>query len=217
MLGTHDLWLFIVSGLLLNIAPGPDSLLIMARSASQGWRAGFAATWGIGAGVCVHIVAAALGLSALLATSAMAFTVVKIVGAAYLVWMGLGMLLRRPAREAVGADEKAAPRAVLPARRRDIFLQGFLTNVLNPKVALFFLAFVPQFIAHDAPSKALAFLFLGAIFNTNGMLWCHALALSTAFAGARLKPGARLTAMLGRTMGAVFVALGVKLALATKD
>jgi len=217
MLGTHDLWLFIVSGLLLNIAPGPDSLLIMARSASQGWRAGFAATWGIGAGVCVHVLAAALGLSALLATSAMAFTVVKIVGAAYLVWMGLGMLLRRPARETAVDDEKASPHAVPSARRRDIFLQGFLTNVLNPKVALFFLAFVPQFIAQDAPSKALAFLFLGAIFNANGMLWCHALALSTAFAGARLKPGARLAAMLGRTMGAVFVALGVKLALATKD
>jgi threonine/homoserine/homoserine lactone efflux protein len=217
MLGTHDLWLFIVSGLLLNIAPGPDSLLIMARSASQGWRAGFAATWGIGAGVCVHVLAAALGLSALLATSAMAFTVVKIVGAAYLVWMGLGMLLRRPAGDASVVGGRASPRAVQPARRRDIFLQGFLTNVLNPKVALFFLAFVPQFIAQDAPSKALAFLFLGAIFNTNGMLWCHALALSSAFAGARLKPGARLAAMLERTMGAVFVALGVKLALATKN
>jgi threonine/homoserine/homoserine lactone efflux protein len=217
MLGTHDLWLFIVSGLLLNVAPGPDSLLIMARSAAQGWRAGFAATWGIGAGVCVHVLAAALGLSALLATSATAFTVVKIVGAAYLVWMGFGMLLRRPGREATDAGGKASPREVLPARRRDIFLQGFLTNVLNPKVALFFLAFVPQFIAHDAPSKALAFVFLGVIFNVNGMLWCHALALSSAFAGARLKPGARLAAILERTMGAVFVALGVRLALASRD
>jgi threonine/homoserine/homoserine lactone efflux protein len=218
MLGTHDLWLFIVSGLLLNIAPGPDSLLIMARSASQGWRAGFAATWGIGTGVCVHVLAAALGLSALLATSATAFLVVKAVGAAYLVWMGLGMLRRRSGSGAAAdAGDKASPRAMLPARRRDIFLQGFLTNVLNPKVALFFLAFVPQFIAHDAPSKALAFVFLGAIFNINGMLWCHGLALSSALAGARLKPGARLAAMLERTMGAVFVALGVKLALATKD
>jgi threonine/homoserine/homoserine lactone efflux protein len=218
MLGTHDLWLFVLSGLLLNIAPGPDSLLIMARSASQGWRAGFAATWGIGAGVCVHVLAAALGLSALLATSATAFTVVKIAGAAYLAWVGLGMLLRRRARDEGGASPAAAGRpAAAPARRRDIFAQGFLTNVLNPKVALFFLAFVPQFIAQDAPSKALAFLFLGAIFNINGMLWCHALALSSAFAGARLKPGARIAAALERTMGAVFVALGVKLALAAKD
>jgi threonine/homoserine/homoserine lactone efflux protein len=211
MLGTHDLWLFIVSGLLLNIAPGPDSLLIMARSAGQGWRAGFAATWGIGAGTCVHVLAAALGLSALLATSATAFTVVKIAGAAYLAWIGLGLLLRRP--PAARAPVAAAPRA----RRRDIFLQGFLTNVLNPKVALFFLAFVPQFIAQDAPSKPLAFVFLGAIFDMNGMLWCHALALSSAFAGARLRPGARITAWLERTMGAVFVALGVKLALAARQ
>jgi threonine/homoserine/homoserine lactone efflux protein len=217
MLGTHDLWLFVVSGLLLNIAPGPDSLLIMARSAAQGWRAGFAATWGIGAGVCVHVLAAALGLSALLATSATAFTVVKIAGAAYLAWVGLGMLLRRRGRGDESAPAASAGRPVVAlARRRDIFLQGFLTNVLNPKVALFFLAFVPQFIAQDAPSKALAFLFLGAIFNFNGMLWCHALALSSAFAGARLKPGARVAAALERTMGAVFVALGAKLALATK-
>jgi len=215
MLGTHDLWLFIVSGLLLNIAPGPDSMLIVARSAGQGWRAGFAATWGIGAGVWVHILAAALGLSALLATSAAAFTLVKIAGAAYLVWMGLAMVLRRSrGDEAPGVN---APRAPAPIRRREIFLQGFLTNVLNPKVALFFLAFVPQFITHDAPSKALAFVFLGAIFNLNGMLWCHALALSSAFAGSRLAPGARVAAILERTMGALFVGLGVRLALATRD
>src|SRR5471032_757447 len=95
MAGTQHLWLFIVSGLLLNITPGPDSLFIMARSATQGWRAGFVACWGVGSGVCVHVVAAALGLSALPATSATAFTVVKIVGAAYLVWIGIGMLRQR--------------------------------------------------------------------------------------------------------------------------
>jgi threonine/homoserine/homoserine lactone efflux protein len=189
----------------------------MARSATQGWRAGFAATWGIGTGVWVHVLAAALGLSALLATSAAAFTLVKLAGAAYLVWMGVGMLWRRPPGDETAAGEALASPMLVPTRRRDIFVQGFLTNVLNPKVALFFLAFVPQFIAHDAPSKALAFVFLGAIFNLNGMLWCHALALSSAFAGARLRPGARLSAALQRTMGAVFVGLGVKLALATRD
>jgi threonine/homoserine/homoserine lactone efflux protein len=217
MPGVHDLWLFIVSGLLLNVAPGPDSLLIMTRAATQGWRAGIAATWGIGFGVWVHILAAALGLSAVLATSATAFTVVKIVGAAYLVWMGLGMLRQRAARkdggEASPADAAAEATPAAPPRLRAIFLQGFLTNVLNPKVALFFLAFVPQFISADAPSKALAFLFLGAIFNFNGMLWCHGLALSAAFAGARLKPGARLVRVLNRTMGALFVGLGLRLAL----
>lgn len=210
MLGIHDLWLFVVSGLLLNIAPGPDSLLIMTRSATQGWRAGLAATWGIGTGVFVHVFAAALGLSALLATSAAAFTVVKVVGAAYLVWMGVAMLR---ARAASAAPDAPPPR---PASLREIYLQGFLTNALNPKVALFFLAFVPQFIAPDAPSKPLAFIVLGVIFDFNGMLWCHALALSTAFASRRLSVGTSVGRWLNRTMGALFVALGVKLALSAR-
>src|ERR1700759_2924286 len=210
MAGTQHLWLFIVSGLLLNITPGPDSLFIMARSATQGWRAGFVACWGVGSGVFVHVFAAALGLSALLATSATAVAVVKVIGAAYLVWIGIGMLRARG--EAAQAVD-VAPRVL---RYRDIFRQGFLTNVLNPKVALFFLAFVPQFIAPDAHSKPLAFIALGAIFDFNGMLWCHALALFTAFASRRLNVGAAVGRWLNRTMGAVFVALGAKLALASR-
>ena len=210
MAGTQHLWLFIVSGLLLNVTPGPDSLFIMARSATQGWRAGFVACWGVGSGVFVHVFAAALGLSALLATSATAFAVVKAIGAAYLVWIGIGMLRAR-AEAAQAVD--AAPRVL---RYRDIFRQGFLTNVLNPKVALFFLAFVPQFIAPDAASKPLAFIVLGAIFDINGMLWCHALALFTAFASRRLNVGAAVGRWLNRTMGAVFVALGARLALASR-
>jgi threonine/homoserine/homoserine lactone efflux protein len=210
MAGTQHLWLFIVSGLLLNITPGPDSLFIMARSATQGWRAGIVACWGVGSGVFVHVFAAALGLSALLATSATAFTLVKVVGAAYLVWIGIGML--RAKGEAPRSTD-AAPRVL---RYRDIYRQGFLTNALNPKVALFFLAFVPQFIAPDAPSKPLAFIVLGAIFDVNGMLWCHALALFTAFASSRLKVGRSVGLWLNRTMGAMFVALGARLALASR-
>ena len=212
MAGTQHLWLFIVSGLLLNITPGPDSLFIMARSATQGWRAGFVACWGIGTGVFVHVFAAALGLSALLATSATAFTVIKVIGAAYLVWIGIGMLRARAAGEPAPAEPQA-PRAIAC---RDIFRQGFLTNVLNPKVALFFLAFAPQFIAPDASSKPLAFIVLGVIFDINGMLWCHSLALFTAFASRRLNVGAAVGRCLNRTMGAVFVALGAKLALASR-
>ena len=211
MLGTHDLALFVISGLLLNMAPGPDSLLIMARSATQGWRAGSAAALGIGAGTCVHIVAAALGMSALLATSATAFMLVKLIGAAYLLYIGIGMLLARR-REAVAPGASELP--ALPYGR--IFAQGFLTNVLNPKVALFFLAFVPQFISPDAEHKALAFLLLGAIFNFNGMLWCHFLALSTAFAQQRLQVGRRVGLWLERATGGLFTLLGVKLALADR-
>ena len=208
MLGIHDLPLFIISGLLLNIMPGPDSLLIMTRSATQGWRAGCAAALGIGTGTLVHIFAAALGLSAILATSATAFTVVKLVGAAYILYMAFSLLRSRMETGAV-----AAP--VLPALPyRTIFAQGFLTNVLNPKVAVFFLAFVPQFISADAPNKALAFIVLGCIFNFNGMLWCGALSLATAKASARVKLSPVVSLWLNRVTGGLFVWLGVKLALA---
>ena len=211
MLGIHDLALFILSGLLLNMAPGPDSLLIIARSATQGWRAGSAAALGIGAGTCVHIIAAALGMSALLATSATAFMLVKLVGAAYLLYIGIGMLLAR-------RREPGAPTAELPAQPYGrIFAQGFLTNALNPKVALFFLAFVPQFISPQAEHKALAFLLLGAIFNINGMLWCHLLALFSAFARQRMHISQHLSLWLQRGTGGLFAALGVKLALASRS
>jgi threonine/homoserine/homoserine lactone efflux protein len=213
MFGIHDLALFIVSGLLLNIAPGPDSLLIMARSAGQGWRAGSAAAFGIGTGTFVHIFAAALGLSAVLATSATAFTVIKMIGAAYLLYVGLGMLL---SRKRAKSDEVAAIVAPAPLPYRRIYLQGLLTNVLNPKVALFFLAFVPQFIGHDAPNKALAFIVLGCIFNFNGMLWCNFLAVFTAMASQRIRVSAFVTQTLNRVIGALFVSFGIKLALAPR-
>jgi threonine/homoserine/homoserine lactone efflux protein len=208
MLGTHDLMLFVISGLLLNIAPGPDTFLILGRSTSQGWRAGVAASLGIGAGTFVHIFAAAFGLSAILATSAIAFIVVKIAGAAYLIYLGLGLLWN-----AKPAASSAAAKPLVPTPLRKIFMQGFLTNVLNPKVALFFLAFVPQFIAPDAPSKALSFLFLGTLFNFNGMLWCNFLAVSAAELSGRLKTNATITAWFNRVIGSVFIGLGFKLAL----
>ncbi len=206
MFGIHDLALFMVSGLLLNILPGPDSLLIMTRSATQGWRAGVAASLGIGTGTIVHVLAAALGMSAILATSATAFTVVKFVGAAYILYMAIGLLRTRR-----GTAAQAAP-DLTPLPYRKIFAQGVLTNVLNPKVALFFLAFVPQFIDADAPNKALAFIILGSIFNINGMLWCCGLALFTAFASARLKVSQTVSLWLNRITGGLFVWLAIKLA-----
>lgn len=215
MYGIHDLTLFIISGLLLNIMPGPDSLLIMTRSATQGWRAGSAAALGIGAGTMIHVFAAALGLSALLSTSAAAFTLVKCVGAAYIIYMGVGMLRAKLRDDAAPAIATAM--AAKPLAYRKIFFQGFLTNVLNPKVALFFLAFVPQFIAADSTSKPLAFIILGFIFNFNGMLWCHGLALFTAFASARLKIKPRVALWLNRVTGGLFLALGLRLALAEQQ
>ena len=209
MIGTHDLLLFIVSGLLLNVTPGPDTLYIVGRSSTQGLRAGATAALGIGAGSLVHITAAALGLSAILAASATAFTVVKWVGAAYLIYVGISLL-----RSSTPSSDQVAATALPPATTGTIFFQGFLTNVLNPKVALFFLAFLPQFVDSDASSKALAFLFLGAIFNVNGTLWNLFVAWSAARVAGGLRRSTTATKWFNRCVGGVFVYLGLRLAFA---
>jgi threonine/homoserine/homoserine lactone efflux protein len=206
MFGTHDLWLFVVSGLLLNITPGPDTLYIIGRSSTQGWRAGAVAALGIGAGTLVHICAAALGLSAVLAASASAFTAVKLVGAAYLLYVGATLI-----RSASGTTNSVVLRS---ASLRGIFIQGFLTNVLNPKVALFFLAFLPQFVAAEATSKPLAFLLLGAIFDVNGTIWNLIVAWSTAHISTSFSPSAAFKRWFNRCVGGVFILIGIRLALA---
>jgi threonine/homoserine/homoserine lactone efflux protein len=173
----------------------------------QGWRAGLAAALGIGAGCFVHIVAGAVGVSALLAASAIAFTVLKIVGAVYLCYVGVSMLLS--SRRTVTAPDIQ----LAPVRLSAVFMQGFLTNALNPKVALFFLAFVPQFISADAPQKWLAFLFLGAVFNVNGTLWNVFVAWLAARTSSKLRQSA-VVAWLNRCIGGFFVYLGIRLAFA---
>ena len=209
MFGTHDLWLFVLSGLLLNITPGPDTLYIIGRGSTQGWRAGAVAALGIGAGTLVHISAAALGLSAILAASASAFTAVKFIGAAYLLYVGVSLI-----RSAGASHSSPGSAVVRTASIRSIFVQGFLTNVLNPKVALFFLAFLPQFVASDSSSKPLAFLFLGVPFDFNGTLWNLFVAWSTARLSSRLSPGAAFKRWFNRSVGSVFVFIGIRLALA---
>lgn len=214
MLGIHDLALFIVSGLLLNMTPGPDSLLIMTHSARQGFRAGSAAALGVGSGTFAHVFAAALGLSALLATSATAFSIIKYIGAAYLLYIGLRMLFSKSAADNTAPTSERTP-AALPLKK--IFQQGFLTNVLNPKVALFFLAFVPQFVDAQSPHKALAFIVLGCIFNLNGMAWCHLLAAFTAFFSRRMPIDRQVSIWLNRLLGGLFVSFGIKLAVAGRQ
>jgi RhtB (resistance to homoserine/threonine) family protein len=207
--GTHDLLFFVLAGWLLNVTPGPDTALIVARATRFGLRGGIAAVAGVGCGIMVHVTAAALGISALIAASAAAFAVVKFCGAAYLVYIGVRMIVTRRPRD--GADNAPAAKAALPLSA--IFRQGFVTNALNPKVALFFLAFLPQFVDAAAPSKALALLFLGVVFNVNGSLWNLIVAVVTARA-ARMVRGARsYQRWVDGTIGAVFVAFGIRLAL----
>ncbi len=208
MFGIHDLPLFIVAGLLLNFTPGADFLYILGRGAAGGFGAGVWAALGVGAGCCLHILAAALGLSALLATSAAAFTTIKWLGAGYLTYLGIGLMRARG-----GPGAQVAPvRERVPRRR--IFWQGFLTNALNPKVALFFLAFVPQFIDAGSTTKIEAFLMLGAIFNTTGTAWNVLVAWSAAALSRQLTMTERIGRWVKRCLGALFVVLGVRLALA---
>jgi threonine/homoserine/homoserine lactone efflux protein len=210
MFGTHDLLLFILAGWLLNVTPGPDTALIVARSTQLGLRGGTAAVAGVGCGIMVHVTAAALGISALIAASATAFAVVKFCGAAYLVYIGARMMLARRGKESLGAPASGTGPAMSFAT---VFRQGFVTNALNPKVALFFLAFLPQFVDTAAPSKALALFFLGVIFNVNGSLWNLIVAFVTARA-VRMVRGARsYQRLIDGTIGAIFIAFGIKLAM----
>jgi threonine/homoserine/homoserine lactone efflux protein len=206
--GIHDLPLFIVAGLLLNITPGADMALIGARSASQGFRSGAAAALGVGAGCFVHVAAGALGLSALIASSATAFTVLRWAGAAYLLWLGLGLL--RGSGGGAARQSDGASTAVATAWRS--FTQGFLTNALNPKVALFFLAFLPQFIDATATHKGWAFVVLGTVFAFNGTLVNVAFAALVASLRGAVSSRASIGRWLGRGVGALFIALGVRLA-----
>ena len=206
MLGIHGLWLFILSGLLLNVTPGPDTAYIIGRSLQLGWRGGAAAALGIGAGCLVHVTAAAIGLSALLAASSAAFAAVKWIGAAYLCFIGVKMLLsRQPLPVAAAADRAVS--------LRQVFWQGAMTNVLNPKVALFFLAFLPQFVAADSPHQALAFAVLGLIFVFNGTLWCLGVAAFAASAAGRIRRSGRALVLINRALGGLFVYLGVRVAM----
>ncbi|MBB5050017.1 threonine/homoserine/homoserine lactone efflux protein [Rhodopseudomonas rhenobacensis] len=209
MLGIHELWLFALSGLLLNITPGPDTAYIVGRSVQLGWRGGAAAALGIGFGCLLHIVAAAVGLSALLAASAAAFTAIKLVGAGYLIYLGVQMLRSRPG----GQSSAAAPTTLQNISLREVFWQGALTNALNPKVALFFLAFLPQFVDADAPHQGLAFLALGLLFDLNGTLWCLFIAAFAAKAAERLRSSGVMQRWFNRALGGLFIALGVRVAL----
>ncbi len=207
MLGIHEIWLFVASGLLLNVTPGPDTAYIVGRSLQLGWRGGVVAVLGIAAGCVLHVLAAAIGLSALLAASSAAFSLVKWAGAAYLCFLGVRMLLARTASPADGAATQTG--AISP---RQVFVQGALTNALNPKVALFFLAFLPQFVATDSPHKAAAFALLGLIFVFNGTLWCLGVALFAAGAARRVRKSGRSLAWINRGLGGLFVYLGIRIA-----
>ena len=197
--------LFAAASLAFLAIPGPSVFYIVTRSLAQGRRAGVTSMLGIQAGGLVHVVAAAFGVSALLASSATAFTIVKYAGAAYLVLLGIRRLL---------APGTEAPEPQQPAPPKRLFWQGIVVNVLNPKTALFFLAFLPQFVDPDAGPVAPQMLVLGTLLVCLGVLSDGTYAVLAAGAGRRLRESAAARRLLDRLSGGVFVALGLVAAIA---
>ena len=202
-----NLGLFISAALILLLIPGPAVLFIVARSVEQGRLAGFVSDLGIHTATLVHVIAAALGLSALLASSALAFSVVKYAGAAYLIWLGLTKILSRAEPSAGGIDGKGYGYARL-------FRDGFVVNLLNPKTALFFLAFLPQFIDVERGHVAMQIVFLGLLFTLLGLVsdGCYTLAASAA--GHWLKRSRSYLNFERYVSGVLFIGLGLTAAIA---
>lgn len=202
MLGIDHYTVFLVSGLLLNMTPGSDTLYILGRSLAQGRNAGMMSVFGIISGAVVHTVLAAFGLSLILLKSVLAFQLIKWIGAGYLFYMGIKALKSKSNDTGVEKMERTTNRKIL--------MQGFLTNLLNPKVALFYLAFLPQFVSVDNTYGALPFLILGFTFIITGTLWCSLIVLGTDLASRKLRSGS-LSKYLNKLTGVIFIALGIKL------
>jgi len=212
MFGITHFGFFVIAVFLLNVTPGPDTAYIVGRSVAQGRGAGLMSALGISTGCCVHSLACAFGLTALLAASATAFTVIKFVGALYLMYLGVRLIFTKPAAaEAAGVTRAAGA----PKSLRQLFLQGFWTNVLNPKVVLFFVSFFPQFVTTGSDHKALAFLTLGVVFVAMSTVWNSFVAWIAGSVTQRFSGKPAVKRWLDRGVGSAFVGLGIKLATAS--
>ena len=208
MLGIHELWLFVLSGLLLNVTPGPDTAYIIGRSIQLGWRGGAAAAIGISCGCLFHVFGR--GDRAVGAADGVVDGICDPeTGPAPPISSSPGIQMLRS--RAVPSPTSTLPGDAVPLRR--VFWQGVLTNALNPKVALFFLAFLPQFVAADSPHKTLAFLLLGGIFIFNGTLWCLGIAAFAARAAGRIRRSRGALAWINRALGGLFIYLGFRVAM----
>jgi threonine/homoserine/homoserine lactone efflux protein len=199
--------LFVTGSILLVIIPGPDMVYLLARSVAQGWKAGVTAALGFNAGGYCHLAAALLGLSAMLAASPRAFTFIKWLGAAYLIYLGVQALLSRESALAVRGDDSA------PRRLRLVFWQAFLSDVLNPKVGMFFLAFLPQFIEPGSTHRTLQLLILGVTVNMIALAINIPLVFVSTRVSERLRGSGTMARRLTVMMGVVFIVLGLRVAI----
>ncbi|MGE5396753.1 MAG: LysE family translocator [Chitinophagales bacterium] len=202
MPGIENFGLFLLSGIILNITPGADTMYILGRSISQGKRAGILSILGISSGALIHTLLASVGLSLILAKSIVAFSIIKYAGAAYLIYLGIKTLL---------SSDTLTLNEVKTDSMFKIYLQGVLTDLLNPKVALFFISFLPQFVTANNSYGPLPFLLLGLTFITTGTLWCIFLALSSASVTNKLRDNPNVLRLLNKLVGCLFIGLGLRL------
>jgi threonine/homoserine/homoserine lactone efflux protein len=201
----HNYFLFVCASIVLCAVPGPDMILLLTRSIAQGNRAGLMTALGINAGAYFHLTAAAVGISAIIAASAFAFSIVKFAGAAYLIYLGV-----RTLRSKVGILQIASEKQFATSQW-SYFWQGFLSDVLNPKVAFFYLAFLPQFVT-PAGNATKQLILLGVTANVIGICSSMLIVFFAAALTERLREDIRVSAFLGKALGGVFVFLGLRLA-----
>lgn len=206
--GIMNFEVFLVAAILLNLTPGTDTMYIVSRSIAQGRAAGIYSALGITGGIMIHTFLAAFGLSLILVQSALVFNTIKIIGALYLAYLGFQMIR---AKKSENEQQTLANES-----NKKIFLQGLITNVTNPKVALFFLAFLPQFIQTGSDGvNPIPFLILGLTFTLTGGTWCIITAFFASMATTKLRGNAKVAVVLNKLTGIVFIAMGLKL-LSTK-
>lgn len=206
MFGIIHYEMFLAASIILNMTPGSDTIYVLSRSIAQGRRTGMYSVLGTSAGCVIHTVLAALGLSVILAQSAVVFMMVKIAGAIYLGYLGLTMLLAKDTLAAAPAQAAMSP--------KDTFWQGLIIDVLNPKVALFFLSFLPQFIDPQNSYGIIPFLILGLTFIVTGALWLLGVVYFSAKVTTLLR---EKTNVMNKVCGSIYLLLGAKLLAAEKS
>lgn len=207
MLGIELYSVFIFTAILLNLTPGSDTIYILSRTISQGRRAGIISVLGIISGALIHTLFAAFGLTIILMKSSLAFAIIKWLGAGYLIYLGVKVIMEKSNK--IELEEQTY------INFSNIFTQGFLTNLLNPKVALFFLAFLPQFISQNNEYGALPFIILGLTFIVTGTSWCLILVLVSDIMSKSIRKS-RMAYYLNKITGAVFILLGLNLLTANR-
>lgn len=205
--GIINIEAFLLTGILLNLTPGNDTIFILSKSMSQGKKAGIISALGIGTGSIFHTILAAFGLSIIIAKSILLFNIIKYAGAAYLLYVGYKMLTSNSKLDTNVSNINNS------ANYLKIYRDGILTNILNPKVALFFIAFLPQFINPETKNTVIPFLILGSLFITTGTIWCFLLANFASILSNKINKNERISNYINKTCGLTMIGLGIKVAL----